>query len=294
MEHSPEPGMYDVRWMNTSTAEVQRTASAHGLPRGEESLALVLPTLQEAATIEKIIRRIVPVLDTLGVDYELVVVDDASRDGTPLIVRRLTAEFPQLRLVERRGERGLSGAILDGWAGASASIVGVIDADFQHPPELLPSLWAAMEEGADVAVASRYAYGATIGRWRWLRRVTSSLAVLLCRPLQARNCLVEDPMSGFFMVRRRIVRGLPTLQRSGFKLLLELLVRARLGSVREVPFCFGARLGGESKASVAVLRDYAILLVRLYWSRFTSMGAGSNDAPGMESAGFEKTRADDV
>jgi dolichol-phosphate mannosyltransferase len=286
--------MYDVRWMNTSTAENRRMGLTLVASRSEESLTLVLPTLQEAATIEKIIRRIVPVLDTLCVDYEIVVVDDASRDGTPAIVRRLAAEFPQLRLVERRGERGLSGAILDGWAGASASIVGVIDADFQHPPELLPELWAAMENGADVAVASRYAYGATIGRWRWLRRVTSSVAVLLCRPLQARNCLVEDPMSGFFMIRRGIVRDLPTLQRSGFKLLLEILVRARLRSVREVPFCFGLRQGGESKANIAVLRDYIVLLARLYWSRATSRGVSSDTAGIVDAAAFEKTRADDV
>jgi dolichol-phosphate mannosyltransferase len=281
--------MYDVRWMNTSTAENRRTGLTLVASRSEESLTLVLPTLQEAATIEKIIRRIVPVLDTLCVDYEIVVVDDASQDGTPAIVKRLAAEFSQLRLVERRGERGLSGAILDGWAGASASIVGVIDADFQHPPELLPALWAAMENGADVAVASRYAYGATIGRWRWLRRVTSSVAVLLCRPLQARNCLVEDPMSGFFMIRRGIVLDLPKLQRSGFKLLLEILVRARLRSVREVPFCFGLRQGGESKANVAVLRDYVVLLARLYWSRATSRDVSIDTA-----AGFEETRADDV
>ena len=289
--------------MNTSTAQNPRTGSALLALRSEESLALVLPTLDEAATIENIVRRIVPVLDTISADYEIVVVDDASRDSTPAIVRRLAAEFPQLRLVERKGERGLSGAILDGWAGASASIVGVIDADFQHPPELLPELWAAMETGADVAVASRYARGATIGRWRWLRRVTSSLAVLLCRPLQARNCLVEDPMSGFFMIRRRIVRDLPTLQRSGFKLLLEILVRARLHTVREVPFCFGLRQGGESKANASVLRDYVVLLLRLYWSRFSggSSGSGSGERSALPEAeiirhasGFEEPRADDV
>ncbi len=293
--------MYDVRWMNTSTAGNQRTCTTLLPSRSADSLTLVLPTLHEAATIEKIIRRIIPVLETLCAEYELVVVDDASRDGTPAIVRSLAAEFPQVRLVERRAERGLSGAILDGWAGASASVVGVIDADFQHPPELLPTLWTAMEEGADVAVASRYAHGATIGRWRWLRRATSTVAVLLCRPLQARNSLVQDPMSGFFMIRRSIVRDLPTLQRSGFKLLLEILVRARLRSVREVPFCFGLRQGGESKANVAVLRDYLILLLRLYWARLTGPMTASVDGRAREeaesrqhSAGFKKPRADDI
>ena len=241
--------------------------AAVAAPAKSESLALVIPTLQEAATIERIIRRIACVLDAAGVEYELIVVDDGSEDGTAAIVRSLFATFPQLRLVERRGERGLSGAIMDGWAATDASIVGVIDADLQHPPELLPTLWAAMEGGVDVAVASRYALGATMGRWRWLRRFASSVAVLLCRPLQGRQCVVEDPMSGFFMARRSVVRGVPALQRSGFKLLLEILVRAPLGSVQEIPFCFGLRQGGQSKANLSVVRDYAVLLVRLYWSR---------------------------
>jgi dolichol-phosphate mannosyltransferase len=287
--------MYDVRWMNNSTVEDRRLATSLVASLTTESLALVLPTLQEAATIEAMIRSIVPVLDSLCVDYEVVVVDDASSDETPAIVRRLLTEFPQLRLVERRGERGLSGAILDGWAGASATVVGVIDADFQHPPELLATLWEAIEQGADLVVASRYAHGATMGTWRWLRRVTSSAAVLLCRPLQVRSCLVEDPMSGFFMIRRGIVLDLPGLQRSGFKLLLDILVRARLEKVQEVPFRFGLRQGGKSKANAAVLRDYFLLLMRLYWARLTGSGSRSDEGGVLRDAPtFEETRADEL
>ncbi len=257
--------------------------TAHGLvadtPLREQtaSLALVLPTLQESANIETILRRVIAVLDVLRIPYELIVVDDASNDGTAAIVAGLSTAFPQIRLVERHGERGLSGAILDGWATASATVVGVIDADLQHPPEILPKLWTAMQTGVDLAVASRYARGATIGRWRWLRRNISTGAVLLCRPLQRRNCLVEDPMSGFFMIRRSIVRALPPLQRSGFKLLLEILVRAPLRKVQEVPFCFGERYGGESKADFTVMRDYIVLLARLYWSRLLHRSAARQD-----------------
>jgi dolichol-phosphate mannosyltransferase len=231
-----------------------------------DSLALVLPTFQESATIEPVIRRIVPVLNVLQIKYELIVVDDASEDGTADIVRSLLSVFPQLRLVERVGERGLSGAILDGWASTSSSIVGVIDADLQHPPEVLARIWEAMENGAEVAVASRYALGATTGRWRWLRRMASSIAVMLCRPLQGSPCVVKDPLSGFFMVRRSIIDELPSLQRSGFKLLLEILVRAPMQKIEEIPFCFGLRQGGRSKAGFSVVRDYVFLLLRLYGS----------------------------
>ena len=124
-------------------------------------------------------------------------------------------------------------------------------ADLQHPPELLPDLWLAMESGADLAVASRYALGATTGRWQRLRRAISSFAVFVCRPLQRRNLLVKDPMSGFFMTRRSVVRQLPTLQRSGFKLLLEILICGPIQRVQEIPFCFGMRQGGLSKAGIA-------------------------------------------
>ena len=252
---------------------------------GTEALAVVLPTFQEVSTIEEVIGRAVCALDPLRIDYALIVVDDGSKDGTADIVRSMLPYLPQLRLIERANSRGLSGAILDGWASTSASVIGVIDADLQHPPELLPDLWKAMAEGAEIAIASRYALGATTGRWRWLRKTISSLAVLLCRPLQRRNRVVKDPMSGFFMTRRSVVKGLPPLQRSGFKLLLEILVRGNFRNVREVPFCFGLRQGGQSKAGISILNDYIGLLIHLYFSKLTRAEAASRShLPGDEQA----------
>lgn len=243
-----------------------------GSGSGTEALAVVLPTFQEVSTIEEVIGRAVRALDPLCIDYVLIVVDDGSKDGTADIVRSMLPYLPQLRLIERSHSRGLSGAILDGWALTSASVVGVIDADLQHPPELLPELWKAVENGSDLAVASRYALGATTGRWRSLRKMISSLAVLLCRPLQRRNLIVKDPMSGFFMARRSVVKGLPAPQRSGFKLLLEILVRGEFGKVQEIPFCFGLRQGGQSKAGLQVLIDYLTLLIHLYRLKLTRTG----------------------
>lgn len=262
--------------IEAGTIEDLRPIGADRMDLNCETLALVLPTFQELATISKVIERAVQALDSLHIDYEVIVVDDGSKDGTAELVRSLLPAIPQLRLVERFGERGLSGAILDGWASASSTIVGVIDADLQHPPELLPELWMAMENGADIAVASRYALGATTGRWRWLRRRISSFAVQLCKPLQRRNLMVKDPMSGFFMTRRSVVRELPPLQRSGFKLLLEILVRGPVKKVQEVPFCFGLRQGGQSKAGISVLGDYLLLLVRLYASLLLPSGTGGH------------------
>lgn len=247
-------------------------AGQHGLePFRTDALALVLPTFHEAVNIAEIIRRIVAVLDAQTFPYELIVVDDASADGTAAIVRNMCCEFPQLRLLERTMVRGLSGAILDGWASSSASVLAVIDADLQHPPELLPQLWSCIEHGADLCVASRYAHGATTGRWLALRRSFSWLAILLCRPLLRRGSSLDDPMSGFFMVRRSAMPDLSAFQRSGFKLLLEILVRAPIHTTMEVPFCFGLRQGGQSKANFSVFRDYVVLLGRLYVVRFREL-----------------------
>ncbi|HEX6905915.1 MAG TPA: glycosyltransferase, partial [Terriglobales bacterium] len=118
------------------------------------SLALVVPTLHEAANIGRLLERARASLDPLGVPYELIVVDDDSQDGTENIVKQLSAQDGRVRLLVRRGEHGLAGAISDGWKCSQAEVVGVIDADLQHPPELLPTMWEKMRGGYDLVIAS--------------------------------------------------------------------------------------------------------------------------------------------
>ncbi len=230
------------------------------------SLALVIPTLQEAATIARAVREITLVLDSIGVSYELIIVDDGSDDGTIEIVQGLRTSFSRLNLVQRVGERGLSGAVLAGWASTCAGVVGVIDADLQHPPDVLIQLWKAMQAGNDLAIASRYLFGAEKGEWPWTRRMFSFIALCCCRPLLAESS-VMDPLSGCFLIRGGIARSLPSLQRSGFKLLLEILVECPSLKIKETPFVFGSRVKGKSKATLVVLQSYARLLIRLYWVR---------------------------
>ena len=115
--------------------------------KGPATLALVVPTLHEAANIERILERIRSSLDPLDIPYEIIIVDDDSRDGTAEVVRKISGADPRVRLLVRTDARGLGGAVVHGWAHSSAAVVGVIDADFQHPPELLPQLWKAMDVG---------------------------------------------------------------------------------------------------------------------------------------------------
>ena len=232
-----------------------------------DKLALVIPTLCEAENIGGLLDHVRAVLDTLGQSYEILVVDDDSCDGTGGVVSAIAAADPRVRLLVRKGQRGLSGAILHGWRNTDADILAVMDADLQHPPELLPKLIAAIHGGSDLAIGSRYTPGGDLGSWNFFRKLLSATAVWVTWPIQRHGLRAKDPMSGFFMIRRPCVENIP-FQASGFKLLLEVLVRSRIASIAEVPFLFGCRYRGASKASIKVATDYGRLLLRLYGKRF--------------------------
>jgi dolichol-phosphate mannosyltransferase len=237
-----------------------------GAPKSAAKLAIVVPTLREADNIRTVLDRIRQSLDPLGFPYEVIVVDDDSRDGIDIIVQEIAATDPRVRLLVRTGERGLGGAVLYGWRHTDADVLGVIDADLQHPPELLPQLWKAADAGKDVVLASRYAPQGGLDNWHPARHLLSRMAIWLTYPLQKPGIQVKDPMAGFFMVRRSCLKNIE-LHNRGFKILLEILVRGNVGSVTEVPFTFGQRRAGTSKANLSVGLDYFALLYRLWKNR---------------------------
>jgi len=250
------------------SADVILSAPAEGQQeRSQEKLALVIPTLNEAGNIGGLLTHVRSVLDPVGICYEILVVDDDSRDGTGDLVTAIANQDPRVRLLVRIGQRGLSGAILHGWQNTDATILGVMDADLQHPPELLPQLVSGIRKGNDLVIGSRYTPGGEVGKWNPVRKLLSTAAVWVTWPLQKPKLRAKDPMSGFFLVRRACLDQVP-FQQSGFKLLLEVLVRGRIRSIEEVPFAFGSRYRGASKAGFKVGWDYARLLVRLYAARF--------------------------
>jgi dolichol-phosphate mannosyltransferase len=232
---------------------------------------LVIPTLNEAGNIPVLLDRIHRALEAVELKYEIIVVDDDSQDGTADVVRERAATDPRVRLVVRTGERGLAGAVIRGWEETDADLLGVIDADLQHPPEVLPSLLAPVLNGADIAVASRYVNGNDVGEWNKFRLFVSRCGTLATAPLQRNGVRVKDPLSGFFIVRRECIDQL-TLQPEGFKILLEILVKGRVKKAVEVPFQFGTRHSGKSKADVKVALQYFSLLGKL--SRHAFFGSG--------------------
>ena len=147
----------------------------------DNSLALVIPTIDEAGNIDRMLSELTDALSGTEYEYEIVVVDDGSTDGTVERVQNWTKRDPRIRVLSRAGERGLAGAVLYGWSQSRANLLGVIDADLQHPPELLPELLKAAEQ-ADIAIASRYARNQGTKGWNPLRAAVSRLSTLAAAP----------------------------------------------------------------------------------------------------------------
>ena len=224
------------------------------------TLSLVLPTLNEAENIEAVIAASSSVLEKAGISYELIVVDDDSPDETWRKAVSCAASLSTLRVIRRTGEKGLATAIVRGWQAARGETLGVMDADLQHPPEALPKLWAEIDGGADLAVASRYAPAGGISDWSLRRRIVSRVAQgigLLVLPEIAGR--LRDPMSGYLLVRREKLVGV-TLKPRGYKILLEVLGRCDIRSIAEVGYVFRERSQSQSKLTWRIYRDYLLHL----------------------------------
>jgi dolichol-phosphate mannosyltransferase len=219
-----------------------------------------VPTLNEAQNIRSLYEAICAAL--IGFDWEMIVVDDDSRDGTVEIARQLAAQDHRVRCLRRIGRRGLAGAVVEGILSSSAFAVAVIDADLQHDERLLPRMLMELRGGADLAIGSRHAEGGSMseGFSRWRRAVSASATDAARRILRVR---VSDPMSGFFAIRRNTAEAIvPRLSSQGFKVLLDLLVSAHVPmKVVELPYTFRPRHRGESKLDSAVALDFLGLLV---------------------------------
>lgn len=226
--------------------------------------SLVIPTYNERRNISKIVEVLTRILDkSLPGDYELIVVDDDSPDGTWEVAAALIPNYPQLRVMRRRQERGLSSAVVRGWQVAGGDFLGVIDGDLQHPPEILLQLLRAVEEGADLAVASRHIDGGGVSRWSFIRRFLSRGAQLLgLVMLPGVLGRVSDPMSGYFVVSRYAIAG-TTMHPVGYKILLEVLGRGKIREIAEVGYVFCERCEGESKVTWRHYLDYLRHLWRL-------------------------------
>lgn len=244
-------------------------------------VSVIIPTYNEAENIQGIVKEALASLRRAGMDGEVVVVDDGSPDGTADLAEALAPRLP-VRVVRRQGKMGLGSAVVAGFRAAQGGTLVVMDADFSHPPSLLPKLVRALDgDKADVAIGSRHVSGGGTEDWGRGRRLVSWGATLLARPLTS----VKDPMSGFFALRREVVDGID-LGTRGYKILLEILVKGNIGPgpgrVAEVPFVFKDRRAGTSKLGAGEFSSYAGHVLRLMsvsrtpaaqFLRFAAVGA---------------------
>ena len=228
------------------------------------ALSLVIPTFNEAQNLAPLVTRLTRLLEAvLPNDYELIVVDDDSSDLTWQRALDLAGQIPCLRVMRRQQEKGLSSAVIRGWQISRGRVLGVIDADLQHPPEVVLLLWESIQAGADLAVGSRHVEGGGVSEWSLMRRFLSrgaqTLGLLLLPQVVGR---VSDPMSGYFMVRRGAIAG-PVLNPKGYKVLLEVIGRGTIHTITEVGYVFQERVEGASKVTWRQYVDYIHHLFRL-------------------------------
>lgn len=228
-------------------------------------LSIVLPTYNEAKNLPVLIERLQAVLKQ---GDEIIVVDDDSPDKTWEVAEHLAKTYPHVRVLRRTDRRGLSSAVVEGFAMAKGKMLMVMDSDLQHDPNLVSQMRAALEGGADIVAASRYIKGGSVGNWVRGRRYLSKTATYLAQWLP--NVRVSDPMSGFFAIKASAYKPIAKrLRPSGFKILLEVLAfLPKKTKVAEVPLQFQLRHSGESKLSPKVQLEFLVQLVRIFFHRF--------------------------
>jgi dolichol-phosphate mannosyltransferase len=218
----------------------------------DDYISIIIPTYNERDNITPLVERLSKTLN--GRKYEILFIDDNSKDGTIDVIADLATKYPVKGIV-RASERGLATAVLHGFKFAQGNIIGVMDADLQHPPEINADLIKAIENGADMAIASRYIPGGGVPNWGLLRRIISKGASSIAHLFLPTTRAVKDPMSGFFMFRGEGIDQV-VFKPIGYKILLELLIMGKFKKVVEVPFIFEDRSSGRSKMKAKQQIDY--------------------------------------
>ena len=243
------------------------------LPRQEEmvkprkaKLSIVVPTYNESQNIVRILDSIAETLSPYTA-AEIIVVDDNSPDGTAEIANLHAKNISDnkklyVEIIRREGKFGLSSAIIAGIQSATGDLLVVMDGDFSHPPQVIPSIIEGLQDSnCDIVIASRYIKGGSIIGWPFKRRLMSKGATKIAQ--YGLGIEVRDPVSGFFAFRRDIIHGIK-FDGIGYKMLLEILVKTKGARIKEIPYTFTNRRMGTSKLDAGVMVDYLRAVMHLY------------------------------
>ena len=240
-----------------ASAEPTDQAVAWTLPA---ELTVVVPTLNERNNVPLLVNRLEKAL--AGIAWEVVFVDDDSRDGTADAVRALARHRANVRCLQRIGRRGLASACVEGILSSAAPYIAVIDGDLQHDESILPAMFEALRsERIDIVIGSRFAAGSDFRSMSKHRVRISRFANGLARSVVKAE--LTDPMSGFFMLKRpafdAAVRGLSA---QGYKILVDIFASSQKPLVfKELAYEFRERRHGESKLDTLVAFEYLQLLL---------------------------------
>lgn len=229
-------------------------------------VSIVIPTYNESENIKGILHLIKEHLPKNTI-VEAIVVDDNSPDGTGKIAEDYFKSLKEktrytINVINRKTKEGLSSAILNGIEQAKGKIVIVMDSDFSHPPQLIPKLVEVLKQSkTDIVVASRYLNGGSIQGWSLKRKIISKIGTIIAK--KGLGIKQSDPMSGFFAFNKDVIKGI-NFDAIGYKLLLEMIVKAKGVSIKEIPYTFLDRQNGKSKLGIKTILEFGHAVWKLY------------------------------
>lgn len=207
-------------------------------------LSIILPTFNERKNLNILVKKIFTIIPKA----ELIIIDDNSPDGTGTLADRLAKKYP-LKVIHRKRRLGLSTAVIEGFKVAKGNIIGVMDADLSHPPEMIIELIEPIiKNKSDFVIGSRNIKGGSVEVWPFHRKLISKIATLMAKPLTN----IKDPLSGLFFLKREVINSI-NFTSKGYKICLEIIVKGRYKRIMEIPYVFGGRFAGTSKLN---FREY--------------------------------------
>lgn len=224
-------------------------------------LSIIVPTYNERENIEPLVSKIEQALQDFPESFEICFMDD-STDDTPEVLQAVADMHPCVRYVHRQQRGGLATAVAEGFSHSQSDYLIVMDADLQHPPEVIPSILSHLLNGVDIVIPSRFVPGGSDGGLSVTRKLVSWTARKLGQVLISRLRKVSDCTSGFFGFHRKVLEGV-TLKPIGWKILIEILVRGHYETIHEIPYSFVDRDAGYSKMNLREQRNYVRHLFRL-------------------------------
>ena len=222
-------------------------------------VSVIIPTFKERDNIVELLRAINNTLSYYNINGEIIVVDDNSPDGTAKFAETVAKTNPNIRVIVRTEDKGLSQSVVEGFRQAQSDIFIVMDSDFSHPIACVSKFYKKIKEGYDIVIGSRYMKDGEIKGWGAKRKVISSGATFLARVMFPN---ITDPVSGLFAIHRDVIKDAP-LRPSGYKILTEILGKGTYHNVAEIPYKFVNRKKGSSKLGFSQIFEYAVQVLDL-------------------------------